>query len=104
MKKKIVKEPALQEALLKRIKRLEGQVCGIQKMVEEGCYCESIITQLGAIRSGVEGVAALVLSNYMEVCFSERNEVESCSVDSLARSIAIWGKVHVGDRTWAASS
>ncbi len=95
----MVKGPALQEALLKRIKRLEGQVRGIQKMVEEGRDCESITTQLGAIRSGVEGVAALVSNNYMKVCFSERNAVESSSVDSLARAIAIWGKVHVGDRT-----
>ena len=98
VKEKMVKELALQEALLKRIKRIEGQVRGIQKMVDEKRDCESIITQLGAIRSGVEGVAALVLSNYMKVCFSQSNGADSSKIDSLARAISIWGKVRVGDR------
>ena len=86
-----------QDLLLKRLKRIEGQVRGIQRMIEEGRDCESIITQLAAIRSAIEGVGALVLNNYMKLCFPRRNEPESTDFDAFARSVAIWGRVRVGD-------
>ena len=90
-------ETISQEVLLKRLKRIEGQVRGIQKMIENARDCESILTQLAAIRSAVDGVGALVLNNYMKLCFSKGSGVESTSINSLARAIAIWGRVRVGD-------
>ena len=93
----MAEEAISQEMLLKRLKRIEGQVRGIQKMIENARDCESILTQLAAIRSAVDGVGALVLNNYMKLCFSKGSEVESASIDSLARAIAIWGRVRVGD-------
>lgn len=85
------------EMLVKRLKRIEGQVRGVQKMIESGRDCESIVTQLGAVRSAIEGVGALLLGNYMKFCFGKGNKVEPGSIDSLARAIAIWGRVRVGD-------
>jgi len=87
-----------QEMLLKRLRRIEGQVRGIEKMVIEGRDCESLVTQLAALRSAVESVGAQVLNNYMKLCFRRETENESASVDSLARAVAIWGRVRVGDR------
>ena len=85
------------ESLVKRLKRIEGQVRGIQKMIEQGRDCESIITQLGAARSAIEGVGALMLSNYMKFCFREGGEPNSDNVCSLARAVAIWGRMRVSD-------
>ena len=93
----MVEEAISKEALLKRLKRVEGQVRGIQKMIENGRECESVITQLAAARSAIEGVAGLILKNYMRICFEDETMPESTDIESLARSIAIWGKVHVGD-------
>jgi len=87
-----------QEMLLKRLKRIEGQIRGIEKMIESGRDCESLITQLAAARSAVETVGALVLNNYMKLCFREGAESESANIDSLARVVAIWGRVRVGDQ------
>ena len=42
-----------QEMLLKRLKRIEGQVRGIEKMIVDGRDCESLVTQLAAVRSAV---------------------------------------------------
>ncbi len=95
----MAQEAISEEVLLKRLKRIEGQVRGIQKMIEDGRDCESIITQLGAVRSAIEGVGALLLNNYMKLCFSKGTKAESASIDSLARAIAIWGRVRVGDST-----
>ena len=90
-------QEASQEMLLKRLKRIEGQIRGIEKMIAAGRDCESLITQLAAIRSAVETVGSLILNNYMKLCFRREAESESASIDSLARVVAIWGRVRVGD-------
>lgn len=85
------------DVLLRRLRRLEGQIRGIQKMIQERRDCESVMTQMAAARSGIDAVAALILRNYMTLCFRRGTETESASINSLARSIAIWGRVHLGD-------
>ncbi len=65
----MVGEEVSKELLLKRLKRVEGQIRGIQKMVESGRDCESVITQLAAVRSAIEGAGGLILKNFMKICF-----------------------------------
>jgi DNA-binding FrmR family transcriptional regulator len=93
----MVEEPISKETLQQRLKKVEGQIRGIQKMVESGRECEDVITQLAAVRSAIEGIAGLVLKNYMKICFEGETSTECVDVESLARAIAIWGRVHVGD-------
>ena len=95
----MAEEAISKETLLKRLKRTEGQIRGIQKMIESNRECESVITQLAAVRSAVNGVAGLILSNYMKICFRGETAPDCVDVESLARAIAIWGRVHVGDQT-----
>jgi DNA-binding FrmR family transcriptional regulator len=97
MEVRMAEEGVPEEALLKRLKRIEGQVRGIQKMIQEGRDCESLITQMAAVRSAIDGAGAIMLNNYMKLCFRDGAEREPASVRSLARAIAIWGRVHVGD-------
>ena len=85
------------DMLLRRLKRVEGQLRGIQKMVAEDRDCVSIVMQLAAVRSGVEGVGALVLNNCMKLCFYKGPEADT-DIDSLAKAVAIWGRVRGGDR------
>ena len=85
------------EVILKRLKRIEGQIRGLQKMVADERDCESIITQLAAVRSAIDSAGALVLNNYMHLCFSLPNETDIAALNSLARVIAVWGRVKVGD-------
>ena len=54
--------------LVARLKRVEGQVRGIQKMVEESRYCVEILQQLSATIQALNGVSKRVLSNYLETC------------------------------------
>ena len=93
----MAEEPVSKETLLKRLKRAEGQVRGIQRMIENGRECEAVVTQLAAVRSAIEGIASLILQNYMKICFTGEATPECVDVESLARAISIWGKVHVGD-------
>ncbi len=93
----MTEEAVSRDALIKRLKRIEGQIRGVQRMIESERECESIITQLAAVRSAVEGVGALVLNNYMNLCFTKEPNSGADGVDSLARCVAIWGRVRVGD-------
>ena len=93
----MAEEAVSKGVLLKRLKRIEGQVRGIERMIESDRDCESIVTQLAAVRSAIESVGALVLNNYMTLCFRKGAEAESGDIDSLARVVAIWGKIRVGD-------
>jgi DNA-binding FrmR family transcriptional regulator len=93
----MAEETVSHDVLIKRLKRIEGQVRGIEKMIESGRDCESVITQLTAVRSAIEGVGSLVLNNYMKLCFRETDQADSDGLCSLARAIGIWGRVHVGD-------
>jgi DNA-binding FrmR family transcriptional regulator len=94
----MAEETISKEVLLNRLRRVEGQIRGIEKMIGDGRDCESIITQLGAVHAAIEGVGGLMLRNYMKICFN-RKIPECASIESLARAIAIWGRVHVGDKT-----
>ena len=55
-------------ALKKRLHRIEGQVRGIERMVDEDRYCIDILTQIGAVRTALEGVGLGVLSDHVNHC------------------------------------
>ena len=97
MAEKVERDEATKEMLLKRLRRIEGQVGGLEKMIINDRDCESLITQLAAVRSAIERVGAIVLNNYMKLCFRRGTETEEDSIDSLARAVSIWGRVRVGD-------
>src|SRR6266487_4212511 len=56
------------EALVKRLHRVEGQVRGIEKMVEEDRYCIDILTQIGAVSTALESLAFEVLDDHVTHC------------------------------------
>ncbi len=59
------------EALTARLRRIEGQVKGIQRMLEEGRPCEDVITQVMAARAALDKVALSVMADHMEECLAE---------------------------------
>jgi DNA-binding FrmR family transcriptional regulator len=56
------------EALLKRLHRVEGQVRGIARMVEDGRYCIDILTQLQAVRAALGKVETEMLKTHLDHC------------------------------------
>lgn len=85
-----------QDALIKRLRRIEGQIRGIEKMIADDRDCVSIVVQLAAVRSGIEGIGALVLNNCMKLCFHKGADAAT-DINSLSRAIAVWGRVRGGD-------
>jgi CsoR family transcriptional regulator, copper-sensing transcriptional repressor len=54
-----------------RLRRIEGQVRGLQKMVDEDRYCIDVLTQVGAVKAALDGVALLLLADHTEHCVAE---------------------------------
>lgn len=58
-------------AVLGRLRRVEGQVRGLQRMVEEDRYCIDVLTQVHAARAALEGVALVLLRDHTEHCVAD---------------------------------
>lgn len=58
----------IKDNLDKRLKRIEGQVKGIRRMIDEGKNCQDVLTQVAAARSALKMVGNLVLNHYAAEC------------------------------------
>lgn len=74
----------LKEDLIKRLRKIEGQTRGLQRMIEEGRSCQDVIMQLAAVKSAVVQVAMTILSNQLASCLAQ--EVERGGDPELAMS------------------
>ena len=78
------------DVLVRRLKRAEGQVRGLQRMVEDERYCIDILTQISAVRAALDGVALKVLEDHVQHCVREGGEEKAteltAAVERLIRS------------------
>lgn len=91
------KREVSRDAVLKRLRRIEGQIRGLQKMVAEERECESIVAQLAAVRSAIDGVGALVLNNYIKICAPKGGAANPAVYESMVRVVGVWGRVRLGE-------
>jgi DNA-binding FrmR family transcriptional regulator len=61
--------------LLARLKKVEGQVRGVQKMIDEDRYCMDILVQLAAIKSAINSIGLVILEGHTTSCVS--NAIQS---------------------------
>lgn len=75
--------------VLKRLRRIEGQVKGIQRMVEGGQTCNDILIQIAAIRAAINKVGGIILENYSKECIikSAQNDFKDNNIDSMIETI-----------------
>jgi CsoR family transcriptional regulator, copper-sensing transcriptional repressor len=59
------------QALIARMRRIEGQVRGIERMISEDRYCIDVLTQIAAVSTALESVALEVLDRHVESCVSD---------------------------------
>ena len=62
------------EDVLARLRKIEGQVRGLQRMVEEDSYCIDILTQISAANSGLKKVAVGLLEDHIRHCVTNQTE------------------------------
>lgn len=68
-----------------RLRRVEGQIRGLQTLVEKDTYCIDVITQTSAIKSALSGVEDLLLENHLDTCAS--NQIKSGNITRAKQEI-----------------
>lgn len=56
------------QKIVRRLKIIEGQVRGLQEMIEKDAYCIDVITQTSAVKQGLTGVEDLLMENHLGTC------------------------------------
>ena len=85
-------------ALVKRLHRIEGQVRGIERMVEDDRYCIDVLTQISAVTTALESLAVRILDEHVRHCvagaLSSGDEAEAAQkTDELLRAVQRFARV-----------
>jgi len=67
-RKAVAVDPAVKERNLNRLRRLEGQVRGVQRMIEEDRYCADILTQISSVQEALRSVGRELMRNHLKHC------------------------------------
>jgi DNA-binding FrmR family transcriptional regulator len=63
-------DPEIKSRNLKRLRRIEGQVRGLQKMIEEDRYCADVLTQISSVHQALRSVGRELVRNHLKHCGS----------------------------------
>jgi CsoR family transcriptional regulator, copper-sensing transcriptional repressor len=58
----------IREKVLGRVKRIAGQIAGVERMIEQDRYCVDVLNQISAIRSALDALGVELLTNHLETC------------------------------------
>src|ERR1700759_709599 len=89
-------EPEIKTSNLKRLRRIEGQVRGLHKMVEEDRYCPDILMQVASVQEALKGVSRELVRNHLSHC--ARQALRGTDADAeraVEELVAVWSK-HAG--------
>ncbi|HEY7636704.1 MAG TPA: metal-sensitive transcriptional regulator [Gemmatimonadales bacterium] len=64
-------DPDVKRSVLTRLRRIEGQMRGLQKMVEEERYCADVLAQVSSVQEALRGVGRALLHNHLKHCATE---------------------------------
>ena len=67
-RKAIAVDPGIKARNLKRLRRIEGQVRGLQKMVEDDRYCADVMTQIASVHEALRSVGRELMRNHLRYC------------------------------------
>jgi len=62
----------IKDNIIKRLNRIEGQIRGISKMINNDVYCDDILNQITSVQSALNGVSKLLLKAHIKSCFIEQ--------------------------------
>jgi DNA-binding FrmR family transcriptional regulator len=82
------------EAIQKRLRRIEGQVRGLQRMIEEDAYCIDVLTQVSAATKALQAVALELLGEHLSHCVADAIATGGdTAADKLAEATAAIGRL-----------
>ena len=82
-KKAVAVDPEIKSRNVKRLRRIEGQVRGLQKMVEEDRYCADVMTQISSVHEALRSVGRELMRNHLRHCASNAIRAEGAEADAM---------------------
>jgi DNA-binding FrmR family transcriptional regulator len=76
-------DPAIKDSNLKRLRRIEGQVRGLQKMVEEDRYCPDILIQVASAQEALRSVGRELMRNHLKHCAAQAFQAGGEQADTM---------------------
>ena len=76
-----------QKQIINRLRRVEGQLRGIQKMIAEEKDCVNIVTQLSAVRSGIDRTMGIIVAKNLKQCFEHPNDNPEEQLEKMEQAI-----------------
>ena len=70
-RKALAVDPEIKSSNLKRLRRIEGQVRGLQRLVEEDRYCADILVQISSVQEALRAVGRALMKNHLRHCASD---------------------------------
>ena len=87
-----IEKPETKDQLIKRLRRIEGQIRGLQSMLEEERDCREIMQQLSAVSSAVKSTSRTFFRDYAALCLTDLGEEQEPNQDLLAEMMALLDK------------
>ncbi len=86
--------PEVREAVTRRLRRIEGQIRGLQKMVDEERYCADILVQIASAQEALRGVGKTLLRNHLTHCVTHtlRTDDPEESQRVVTELVDLWGR------------
>ncbi|MBN1994628.1 MAG: metal-sensitive transcriptional regulator [Anaerolineae bacterium] len=85
--------PDLRNNLSRRLQRLEGQVRGVRRMLDEERECQDILTQLAAIRGATQQISLLLVENYALHCVTDATKDRASANEAITKLVSTLGKL-----------
>ena len=76
-------EPAVKTRALTRLRRIEGQVRGLQRMVEDERYCADVLTQIASVHEALRAVGRELMRNHLRHCATSAIAAGEASADAM---------------------
>ncbi len=82
-------DPEEQKKLLDRLARVEGQVRGLRRMLDEQRCCEDVLTQLLAVRSGLEQAGVMIVDRHLQDCVLDNEQVSADTLQQVRDTLKL---------------
>jgi DNA-binding FrmR family transcriptional regulator len=80
------------KAITTRLRRIEGQVQGLQRMLDGGRECEEVLTQIMAVRSSLDAVGILLMERHIDRCIMDGLPADSPVTREVSEALKTWAR------------
>ena len=86
--KKTKRSPDEKKLIINRLNRINGQINGITKMIENDAYCNDVLIQLSAVKNSIKSLSSLILENHLYTCVTR--DLENGDLDAIDELISLF--------------